>query len=477
MKRFTCLLTALLAVALIASVPAQAENRALMIGIGVYANPNANLPGIDLDLNNMRQALTKMGYKPSQIRTVKDSQATLAGIRQAIKDWLINGVGPGDEAVFYYTGHGSQVPDTNGDEADKADECLVPHDVQVDRANRTLKNVLIDDEFGRYLAQIRADRLLVFVDACHSGSATKAMGLDEDGYMEKFFYYEGMPQFLAKGMTAKADFTSESAGASNYVALSAARDDEKAIATKRGSLFTLATQQSIDSAAQAAQKGITMDQLRVGATNYIKQTIKNPRKVHHPVLSGNTALAGKMIALRGVGGSPPPPPPPTTNPGGGGGGGQQPPAWQELENLVGQATNPISVRANKSVYAEGEIMTISCRVDRAGYLNILTLGPGDTVPTVLFPNKYHRNNQVSPGSTITIPAAGDKFKLRVRRPLGKSLVVVFHTKERINAYEDAGGSAKGLFVTLSDKSARSIAVEGDKSGNYFGAGKFVVTAR
>lgn len=154
-------------------------------------------------------------------------------------------------------------------------------------------------------------------------------------------------------------------------------------------------------------------------------------------------------------------------------------AWRELEGLVRQATRQIRVWTSKTVYNEGENMIINCRVDRDGYLNILTLGPGQTAPTVLFPNKYHPDNRVPAHSTISIPTTNDRFSLRVSRPLGRSLVVVFHTQERINAYEDAGGSSKGLFVPFSTKSSRSIAVEGEKtnSGAYFGAGKFVVTAR
>ncbi len=59
-----------------------------------------------------------MGFKESQIKTVKDSDATLIGIERFIKEWLINGVSSKDRVVFYFSGHGSYISDTNGDESD-----------------------------------------------------------------------------------------------------------------------------------------------------------------------------------------------------------------------------------------------------------------------------------------------------------------------------------------------------------------------
>jgi hypothetical protein len=63
-----------------------------------------------------------------------------------------------------YSGHGGQVPDVSGDEADKQDETWCLYDGQ-----------LIDDELYLELSRFKAGvRILVLSDSCHSGTVTRA---------------------------------------------------------------------------------------------------------------------------------------------------------------------------------------------------------------------------------------------------------------------------------------------------------------
>jgi len=227
--------------------PAAAEDRALLVGVGKYRNPGANLDGIQLDLAMMQEVATLLGFRQNQIKVIQDEQATLSNVEQAIGTWLTQGVAPEDQVLFYFSGHGAQIPDENGDEADGADEVLVMHDVEVVQRNgrASLANVLVDDRFNELLVRIPSQHILVMVDACHSGTATKSVslsprGLGETEGMFKFYYYPSMP------VTAKSDFSiSEQGDRPGYVALAAARDDEQAITTRQGSIFTLGLRQSI----------------------------------------------------------------------------------------------------------------------------------------------------------------------------------------------------------------------------------------
>lgn len=111
-----------LALGMLLLLPARgfAANYALVVGIETYQQPGIiSLPGCANDAELMRQALMdKFGFPAENIVTVLNAQATRAGIETAFRTQLIERAQPGDVVVFYYSGHGTQVPDDNGDEAD-----------------------------------------------------------------------------------------------------------------------------------------------------------------------------------------------------------------------------------------------------------------------------------------------------------------------------------------------------------------------
>jgi hypothetical protein len=69
-----------------------------------------------------------------------------------------------DLVVVQYSGHGSFVPDRDGDERDAVDECLCPWDV-------ASQGPIVDDELAAiYGDRPRGVRLLMVSDSCHSGT-------------------------------------------------------------------------------------------------------------------------------------------------------------------------------------------------------------------------------------------------------------------------------------------------------------------
>jgi hypothetical protein len=70
-----------------------------------------------------------------------------------------------DIFLLTYSGHGGQVPDTNGDEPDRKDETWVLYDGE-----------LVDDELHELYTQFKSGtRVVVLSDSCHSGTVTRAM--------------------------------------------------------------------------------------------------------------------------------------------------------------------------------------------------------------------------------------------------------------------------------------------------------------
>lgn len=73
----------------------------------------------------------------------------------------------GDLVILYFSGHGSHLPDDNGDEQDRWDETLVTRDVEGKDYPRA-KDVLRDDQFTALVNALATDRILTVMDTCFS---------------------------------------------------------------------------------------------------------------------------------------------------------------------------------------------------------------------------------------------------------------------------------------------------------------------
>jgi metacaspase-1 len=99
---------------------------------------------------------------------VTDLAATKKAMQAGIKA-LIRDSKKGDVALVHYSGHGSHVPDDNGDESDGRDEILCPADLDWD-------DPLRDDWLRTTLDGVKAGvNLTVIMDCCHSGTNTRAI--------------------------------------------------------------------------------------------------------------------------------------------------------------------------------------------------------------------------------------------------------------------------------------------------------------
>ena len=143
---------------------------ALCIGINNYPGTDMDLQGCVNDANDWADELARRGF---QAQRLLDGQATLAAMTEAFGR-TIGGAAPGDVVVITFSGHGTYVPDRNGDEIDGLDEALCPHDIRTSGA-------LIDDDIHDIFAARKAGvRLVLIADSCHSGTVTRAAAPDPD---------------------------------------------------------------------------------------------------------------------------------------------------------------------------------------------------------------------------------------------------------------------------------------------------------
>jgi metacaspase-1 len=143
--------------------------RALLIGINKYQIAGADLNGCVNDVKDLKAALVEFhGFRRKDVAVLTDGAATQKAMQAGIKS-LVSGAQKGDVLVVHYSGHGSNVPDDNGDESDARDEILCPADLDWDNPFR-------DDWLRTTFDALPEDvSLTVIMDCCHSGTNTRAM--------------------------------------------------------------------------------------------------------------------------------------------------------------------------------------------------------------------------------------------------------------------------------------------------------------
>lgn len=425
-------------------------NQALLVGVGDYDGTVPDLPGIGYDLDAARQMALWLGVPDSNITVLSDAEATSERVARELER-MADRTGSGDVAFFYYSGHGSNIDDAGGDESDGLDEVLVTHDVEVTgpRGARTLRGVLVDDELSDLFARFDIGRLLVAIDACNSGTAAdleSARSIGATRLVEKFFEYRESPlqQEMTRAQSRSIGVTEGRDGGSGFLSLSASRDDESALATEKGSLFTLGLHAGFFRAAGGELDG---NALHDAASEFISTALAGSRKTQTPQIHGNRSsrwtvnvpgndgrLRTAMLDLVSRGG---------------------------LERLAMEGPGRVALGRELQFRLEPP-------PDGLWYLNVISVGPIDN-GVLLFPNQRFPDNRVDArGGQITIGRSADSlrdgrmlfphdamariFTFTAQEPLGDTLTIAVWTAQPVNFFESGTVGAGGK--PLRDESGR-----------------------
>ncbi|MFY9261879.1 MAG: caspase family protein [Gallionella sp.] len=417
---------------------ALAVDKALIVGVGNYQLPSANLKGIDLDVKMASDMALYMGIAPENIHVVMDENATLGRVKEQMT-WLSQNVGDKDRVFFYFSGHGTQVPDKNTEEADGLDEAMVLHDID----GKSYNGLYVDDDFGAALKRIPSQNMVVMVDACHSGTGTKSWGSSGNS----FNVNEGQMKFLNLfNVKPKASHTRDygvaekSTGEDNYLAIAAAQDNQQSIATRRGSLFTVAFRDAFDEERSkgsfSLQKVFKSTEARLASSGVKFQ----------PNLSGNMGIANSAMKVASNAGDSAAPATPTATPTASAtpAAPRNGPLWGKLTKLL--TGMPVLDITAPSVLLNGEKTEFTIDIPAKGYLNVVMVGPTDN-GTVLFPNSFAKDNRVEAGK-FTFPSAKMGFKITAMPPYGKTMVVAFLSEEPLNLLEEGFGNRDSSGKTI-----------------------------
>ncbi|MFA7219754.1 MAG: caspase family protein [Synergistaceae bacterium] len=134
---------------------------AFCTGINDYPGSGNDLQGCVNDAKEWADLLSGVyGYKV----TTRLNKKVSYGSYTEIFGNMIADSRAGDNIVGTYSGHGTNVPDQNGDESDGRDEALCLYD-----------GYLIDDCIREMFKNLHPEATLTFIsDSCHSASVTRA---------------------------------------------------------------------------------------------------------------------------------------------------------------------------------------------------------------------------------------------------------------------------------------------------------------
>ena len=109
------------------------------------------------------------GYPKHQVQLLIDHESTASAIREGLKG-LARDTGPQDTTLIYFSGHGGRV-----EAGPERGTYLLPYDCDPSRLKAT---AIESEELTSLLGNIRAGRLVVILDACHSAGAGELKALD-----------------------------------------------------------------------------------------------------------------------------------------------------------------------------------------------------------------------------------------------------------------------------------------------------------
>ena len=150
------------------------QGHALLIGVGTYRDePKLDVPITAADAEAVAAVLRNpefCGYPENQVSVLRDAAASRDGSSSRLDD-LAAQAEEGDTVLLFFCGH--------GDYGDDGDYYLTTHDTRLKGRKLVSGSGLRQSELIEKLRAVKAKRLLLLINACHSGELAPTLGSDE----------------------------------------------------------------------------------------------------------------------------------------------------------------------------------------------------------------------------------------------------------------------------------------------------------
>ena len=443
-----------------------ARDRVLLVGIDHYRNKYVkDTKGCENDTKLLHEFLkTKLGFKEENVKLLINDQATEAGIRAAVQQWLIEGTEPGDRVFFAYSGHGTRVPDRSGDEVqDGMDEALAVYDVTVKQPIVSPESVvpesgyITDDDISLWISKLHGRQVVMLFDSCHSGTISRGLSnrdenesrflrLNTEDPPQKNDVYS--PDYDKNPHSRDIDVITEGfldETVNGIVVISAARSDQEAFSInapkygrRQGALTYLFVEKqqnelipvdklesTLVAGMEELKQAVLLRRGRNGQYQIPQVQIYLRRQSALPIFGGvtNTSwTAGPEIALN------------------------NPLSKATVEIWTADGRRDYSINKVLSNGRIGEPIPIVVRTSTAGYLYVWVFSRGKQggVAKCLFPWKHDQNNSVQAGSYSFPRCIGGKEKCQgevtyeyfASEPEGQDLWVALVTDKPLELQSD-----------------------------------------
>ena len=441
------------------SAPAFAESHALIMSIGNYQNPNANLRGIDIDAANARKIALSMGVNGTNIVEVKDGQLTASGIERAMSD-LRGRVKSGDKVFVYYSGHGGQQP---SNDSAQCSEGMISYDMQL------YTDTKFTSDMQRLASQ--AGQVIMMNDSCFSGGlvdeAKSALGVRSVGGNQA----KGLKLGKSGSLNGDASYTcgnavnakmgrnliNVKADGARYIYVAAASDREVAWATSSGSSATTAWLQCLTPSTDRDRSGVlTGEEIRACA-----QTALNGRFNQTITLVGDRSLPLSLVSRNR-----------SLTPNDAASAVDPAAALEDIRAGASESTAVDLTTSSNRLVIRRDPLNFSLNTSKAGYVYLLHVGSDGKTFDLLFPNDDDKNNYLQAGSH-SLPRAG--WRVKAGGPVGTShvLAVVSDTQREFAKGMNPLGAFKSSIATVDAAKNLYSAAANDSAGGRYGASRVV----
>jgi hypothetical protein len=407
---------------LLGSGPALADTHALIVTNSAYRNGVPPLAGVLRDASNAVAIARAIGVPEGNIVRIGD--ADLPALEAAFAG-LIGRVRRNDQVFIYYSGHGGR---QNLPQDQRCAESLVT--VEGRHFPDTTMEVVVEQ------LSAKAEKVFLFVDACHSGGITTRAG-GAGGALRPKSWSGGDGRSCSVPVNLVTRGLKATRAPRNLLLVAAARDDEIAFDSDQGGLATLAWTKCISGEARDEDRsgGLTAEELRRCAQNLLDSQLAGHPDLTPPhiELQGN-GEAVLTLATTAEAASP----------------------AHTLADIYNRRDDrrTVTARAANSRLKIGDTpLALEVASSHGGYVYVLMAGSDGTAFDLLFPNALDGDNRIDAGGTLRLPRRG--WAVTAGGPAGTDHLLVM-VSDQPRDFPAAGMGPAGPFSTLPNSGARNL---------------------